>query len=440
MSLKILTIEEEEPLEISNVPLSSEVDHADEADMELPGEFLVQDDLDLLQDSACALESIGSRIAIEGIDISTARELDKHVPGFIKRAGGSRVFTPRPSLEGLSDAATSVKETLVSIVRRVREFVASMYKKMLAWFQAKFSKAEVATVKQTVQEFLNERRNKDAMAYMTNLPEDAQEAADEVARWVDGDSKAFASALANQLPGIMKITESIEHAIDENPTHFRLVQGIVSVQELFKEDQQSAINTMLKKASQVADNSMKTRDSSQFMAAIEAIGAVTQELDEFEKGMVVNDQATDQEGQHMSMDKMYDNVVRASNDFMRVDVQSQVKSMTGAVESIIQISEGTALEEILEMIPEDVPEANRNGFAQKIAALYRKIAALGKDILKLWNMRAQAVQSINTIGDKLIALVDAFEKGVVQAGSALADEQKEQLVKAMAGKGFTIEF
>jgi hypothetical protein len=442
MSLKILILEDEPELEVSHVPLSGTDNHADDADMELPGEFLVQDDLDVLDDAACALEQMGVKMACEGISLDMARELDKLDPGFLKRAGGHAVFTHRPSLEGLNDGVKAVVDTLKAIVIKVRTFVAELYKRFLSWLTARFSKPGATDLDENLQQFVAERRNKDAIAYITSLPDDPAEAADEVARWIDGDSKAYASALADQFGGLHASVERLEDQMHQNPVHFRLAKGIVSVKELFKQDSDSAIAQILFKAHKAADVAMKTRRSEEFYQAIEGIDGIAHELDAFEKNMTINDHESSEMGDDKAVpfSQLYDNVAQAANDFKRVDVQQLVQEMASGVKHVIQMSAETKIEDILEMIPEDVPADKQGTYAQKIAALYRRLAKLGADILRLWKVRSDAVGSINEVGKALMGLVDAFEKAVTDAGSGLSQEQKAQLVKALGGKGFQIAF
>lgn len=442
MSLKILILEDEPELEISNVPLSGEEDRADEADMELPGEFLVQDDLDLLDDAALALEQLGARFACEGISLDMARELDRLDPGFLRRAGGHAVFTHRPSLEGLNDGVKAVKETLKGIVRKVREFVANLYKRFSAWLTAKFSKPGMTELDQDLQQFVAERRNKDAIHYITSLPDDPAEAADEIARWIDGDSKAFASGLTDQLNGLHASAQRLEDQMQANPVHFRLAKGLVDVMALFQQDAYSNVVATLNMGAKVAQVAMQSHGSTAFTLAMKQIDKAVAEIAEFEKGFVVNDQESSDMGDDKSVpfDKLYENVMKAAQDFKRVDIQQQVSEMTGALKHIVDISDNTRIEEVLEMIPDGVPVDQANSYAQKIAGLYRQLAKLGADVLRLWKVRADAVGSINEVGKTLMGLVDAFEKAVTDAGAGLEQSQKEQLVKALGGKGFQIAF
>lgn len=442
MGLKVLILEDEPDLEmqIQHIPLADSENV--ETDPELPDEFVVRDELAELDDVATALESLNLQLGCEGMNLSAARELEKLSPGFLVRVGGPRVFTSSPSLEGLADGVKGVKDNLIALIQRIRKFVADMYKRFRDWLLSKFANDNGEAIKAEVEEFLAERRNRDAIKYLSELPEDPQEAADEIARWMDGDTKSYASALVDQFQGLTAKVHALEKMMTDNPTHFRLARGDVTVKELFKEDADSTINTLLKKAVAVADSSMKARNSDQFNQALENIAAVAQELDEFDKGVVVNDKPSENFGDDkaVSFDKLYDNIQQVTQDMKRVDVKQAVMNTKYAIEQVIRNSEETKIEDILEMIPEDVPEDKRGSYAQTIAALYRRIAALGAAVLRLWKVRVDAITSINKAGEALLGLVDAFEKAVVSAGGSLTPEQKTQLAKALAGKGLKIVF
>lgn len=441
MSLNILVLEEEPTIDISTVGIQDASDLFP-TDPELPEEFFVQDEVDTLQDTALALEALGVRLACEGMCTATARDIDKLIPGYLRKQGGISSFTNSPSLEGLADGINDVKKHLMGIIANIRKYVTDLYKRFRAWLIQKFTSPEAQKVNDQVAQFVAKRQNREAMTFMADLPEKPEDAANEISTLMTGDTKQFATACTDQLQGLLKSMGNIETMLMENPTQFRLASGVISVKELFKEDANSAINAILKKAAGVVDSSMKTRNYEQFSAAIASIDAVTAELIEFEKAMVINDTVSEEqgEGKAVRLDKLFDNINTVTDDMNRVDIKTQVANMAAAVEHIVKISEETKIEEILEMIPEDVPADQHSVFGQKIASLYRRIAKLGADILRLWKLRADSVTTINKIGNALVGLVDSFEKAVINSAGSLVPEQKEQLVKALANKGFTISF
>lgn len=436
MSLKILVVDEEPELEVSFVPMASSEEN--ESEPELPEEFFKQDDLDQLEETLAALESIHTRIACEGMNTTTARELEKIDISFIRRCGGMNVFTSYPSLEGLSEAAATVKERLTAVVQRLRSFVSEMYKRFVAWLTAKFARPENQDIKQDLEAFFAERRNLEALKFLSEMPEDIEEVASKIAILMDGDTKAFASTFIDQIQGTMKRAAGIEKMIGENPAHFYLATGELSVAELYQRDGATEI---LRKASDAADRAMMARNNTDFTRALTDVSQVSEELDKFEAEMIVKDKV-DPNGQetNVSIIKLYENIRQASDDLKKVNVKQMVENMTATVRNIIKISDETKIDDILEMIPQDVSEQLQNDYAQKVALLYRKMAALGTKVLKLWKIRADSIQSLNSIGDALLGLVDGFEKAIVGSGTSLTVEQKSQLAKALAGKGLKIIF
>lgn len=438
MSLKVLMLEEEPELEISYVPLAGSDEPA--ADPEMPEEYIVQAEMQDFDNALAALESILPQIACEGMDVSTARKIDLVSPGFLLRNGGIRAFTSTPSLEGLAEGAAAVQKGLAEMVQRVRKFVADMYRRFKEWLTTRFSSPESQEIKKELETFLAERRNLEAIKYLAELPEDIEEAAAEVARFMDGETKEFASNLANQFQSLMKRVENLEEAMRANPTHFRLARGVVTVKELFGSD--DGIRNLLRKVRNTGNVAMQARTAEQFVAAIQAVDAMTAEMNEFKQNFVVNDEVSDQFGDNdkpVSFDKLYENINKATTDMQSISIKNMVEVMTVDVSIIVELADETKIEDILEMIPEDVPQEQHNAYAQKVAAMYRTLSVIGKDLLRLWKVRADSVRSINTIGDALMGLVDSFEKAVAASMGNLTPEQKTQLAKALAGKGLKVE-
>lgn len=438
MSLKVLMLEEEPELEISYVPQAGSDEPV--ADPEMPEEYIVQAEMQDIDNALVALESILPQIACEGMDASTARKIDLVSPGFLLRNGGIRAFTSTPSLEGLAEGAAAVQKGLAEMVQRVRKFVADMYRRFKEWLTARFSSPESQEIKKELEAFLAERRNLEAIKYLAELPEDIEEAAAEVARFMDGETKEFASNLANQFQSLMKRVENLEEAMRANPTHFRLARGVVTVKELFGSD--DGIHNLLHKVRNTGNAAMQARTAEQFMAAMQAVEAMTAEMNEFKQNFVVNDEVSDQFGDNdkpVSFDKLYENINKATTDMQSISIKNMVEVMTVDVSIIVELADETKIEDILEMIPEDVPQEQHNAYAQKVAMLYRTLSVIGKDLLRLWKVRADSVRSINTIGDALMGLVDSFEKAVSASMGNLTPEQKTQLAKALAGKGLKVE-
>lgn len=437
MSLKLLVVEDEPELEISHVPLSES--EAVEPDMELPNDFTVQDDLDLLQDAATALEAIGCQAACEGMDIAAARELDKLVPGFMRRNGGHSAFTSRPSLEGLSDTVKTVKDKFVEIIQALRKRVAQMYASFKAWLMAKFSKPEAQQPKEEVNDFLNKTPERNAIGFIASLPETPEEAAEEVARLMDGDTKAFTASLTDSFKSLNKRMRSLEESIESNPTHYRLALGLSTVEQIYNEDLDSGLRSIIEKAFKAAEAAMKARNKFHFSDAMEDIDTVSKEIDEF-KESTISTGDSDGGAKIVPFDKLYDNVSKASEDMKKFSTQDKVVGASAAIDHIVKISTETALEDVLKAIPEDVPAEEHHKFAQKIATLYRQIAKLGSSMLLLWRARFNAVSSINEVGSALLGLKQGFETAVVGCGGSLTPEQKTQLTKALVGKGLNIAF
>lgn len=441
MGLKqiVLFTEEELPVKIVS---ELTMDDFDISDPELPDNYECQDEMSILDDECLALESIYSDLSCHGMSLSTARRIEHYIPDYVRRRGGNSSFTSYPSLEELQEGKVSITQRLMAIIAKVRKYVADLYSQFKNWLVAKFAKPEAVEVQEEVSTFVAKRQNKLAMTFMADLPDDIPKAAYEIATYAGGDGKAFANELTNQLAGMKRGMDSIEAQLTENPTHFRLATGIVTVKELYKSGADDLINQMFEKAEQTASNAMKTRNYGEFQQAIQNIDAVTAELVEFEKGFTVKDTINESQGEggNVRLDSMFDNINVAAVDLERIDIKVLVTKMTTHIELIVDISSNTKIEEIIEMIPEDVPTDQHSVMAQKIASLYRRVAKMGADVLKLWKLRADSVTTLNRVGLLLIGLVSSFEKAVTACAATLNDEQKTKLTKSLGDKGFSIQF
>ena len=436
MSLKILMIEEEPELEISHVPLVNS--HDPVSDPELPEELIIQTELADVDSAVASLESICLRIGCEGMDTATARELDKVAPGFLRRNGGLHAFTATPSLEGLVEAGQAVKKTVGALLVRMRKFISDMFKRFREWITAKFTRPEATDIAQEVTSFLAERRNHDAVAFISELPDDLEEAAHGIAILMDGETKEFASALVDQLQSTINRVHAIEKTLEDNHTQFYLVTGAMTVKEMYKDD---VLSETIKAASGVAQQALMSRNAAQFEKAMQEVVATTEQLKAMEADVIIQDKkGSEEHNTDISLIKMYDNVTEAVKEMQSVDVKQLVDKMTACVEAIIKKSDETKMDDVEEMIPSDVPEEKRGAYANQIVNLYREISKLGSKTLRLWKIRGDSIASLNKVGTALIGLVDAFEKAVVGAGGTLTLEQKTQLAKALAGKGLKIEF
>lgn len=441
MGLKqiVLLTEEEIPVKIVS---ELTMDLFDIEDPELPENYENQVEIGVLDEEGLALEAIYSDLAREGMCTATARRMEQYMPGYVRKRGGQASFTSYPSLEELQPGKQTITQRLMEIISKVRKYVADLYNQFKTWLVAKFSKPEAVEVKEEVATFVAKRQNKLAMTFMSDLPDDIAKAAYEISTYAGGDGKAFATELTNQLTGMKRGMESIEKQLQENATHFRLATGIMTVKELYKSGADDVINQMFTKAADTANAAMKTRNYGEFQQAIENIDAVTAELVEFEKGFTVNDNVNESqgEGKAVRLDSMFDNINVAAVDLERIDIKVLVTKMTTHIELIVDVSANTKLEEIIEMIPEDVPSDQHSVMAQKVASLYRRVAKLGADVLKLWKLRADSVTTLNRVGTLLIGLVSSFEKAIADCAATLTAEQKTKLTKSLGDRGFTIQF
>jgi hypothetical protein len=445
MTLKILMIEEEPEQEISYVTRVEDDTDASDADMELPGNFTIEDDLKELDEASCALESIGTKIACEGIDLATARELDKVIPGFMRKAGGANVFTSRPSLEGLTEANTSIADRLKGVIERIFKMVADLYKRFRDWLKSKLSNPKALDISEELNSFLAERRNQDALTYVVSLPDDVREAAKEVARFMDGETTEFASALANQLAAIDKTLASLETAMEQNPTQYRVARGIMSVQDVFTQKADEGVRVLLEQSLDAADKAVRFSQGASAdknAQLLELVTNATNALVEFKKNMVVNDTASSSFGDDRAVpvDKLLENIRQAGDELKRYDVARLIQDSLAVLEKVIAASESKSEADVLKAIGGDNAQEGQAPLARQLTVLYKEIAEIGQASLRLWRIRITSVQTLNQVGDALMDVTVKFTQAVTTSAQGLAQEQKDQLVQALRKKGMTVAF
>ncbi len=444
MTLKVLIVAEEPPMEVSYVTREGEEQKVDDlTDMELPGAFTIADDLVTLEESACALESIDSYIHLhQGINLDVARQLDAVAPGFMKRVGGSGVFTSRPSLEGLAEATQTVSTRFAETMSRVWKAVLEMFKRFQDYLKNRVQRMQKSALAQEVVSFLSDRRKRDALTYLAQLPEDPAAAASEITRFVKGDAGTFTSSLTDQLQSVERQVEQLQKKFEENSAQLRLARGTISVEELFTEEADRALLEHLKEAAEVARlASMKTSQGSSTDMLMDKLSNAVRQLEEFHKGIVINETGGTQPGDkgEVKLDKLYDNLRKASDDLMRFDITKKLQATIETVDFVVEAAEtntaGNFASELMRQ--KSGPEAVEYG--KKVAALGARIGAVGRDILRIWRLRLNALETLNEVGKQIMGLVDSFTRAVESAADSLSEEQRTQLATGIGKKGIVLK-
>lgn len=458
MSLKIFKVEDEPELEpvIVTEPepepqgrFFTEDEVRAFNDIELPESPEYDSDVLALTQSICALESFNDELS-NGMTATLAEKLDERFPNFIRDAGGNKVFTHTPSLEGLAEGIAVVTAKLKEIVKKIRIQIVAFYRKLKLWLLERMKTTTADDSNAAIDGFLNENRNKKAIEYLSKLSDSPEKIAKELVIYAGGDTAAFESALIDQLQPVLKRAEAIEKKIADVPTHYRVARGSVTISDLFSNAGDEGINSILSKAMTVAGLKSLVKNAvakatnndynDSFAAASRSLIIVTEELDEYEKAFVVNNEASANFGddKEISFIELYVNLAKAADELKRVSVKQQMDNAIKSFDSVIEVMDDEANDDVFSQLPDSISEQERRSFAAKVAALYNRVGKLGSDIIRLWKVRLHALDSISTVSTSLIGLVESFVAAVDGAKASLDDTQKQKLTKHLVDHGFTI--
>lgn len=119
----------------------------DDTSMELPEQFS-EDNANELANAVAALEEISVDLRQFGMTRDKALAIDKHIPGFYRKAGGGRSFTPYTSIEGLAPALEAVDGEKKNMLQRFWQWLVERFKAVMDLFTTlkKNAEAKRATV------------------------------------------------------------------------------------------------------------------------------------------------------------------------------------------------------------------------------------------------------------------------------------------------------
>lgn len=224
MSLKVLEIDDHElPIDVLDVEIP-EINEMEE--MELPDGFRgeeIKDQVETIQN----LTSISLNLALEGIDQSTARDLDNYIPGFYQKHGGGRTFTPYRSIEGLSPALEAIEDEKKSTIARFVEWLKARTAAVLDWLKNlvdKFKKREQDM--SAINEFLAEQRNVRAFDLLEQRNLSSEEASAKLLATIGigGDNlEEIRAGLIEHLDRVKKNVDSVRNPENKTSEVYDLV-------------------------------------------------------------------------------------------------------------------------------------------------------------------------------------------------------------------------
>lgn len=451
MGMRVLELpDDDEIVDISRVD-----EDFSEDEPEMPVLFSQEDSVDLLVQGAMALEQIHARIVIDGIDRDTAKQVYAHVEhmqsghaalesaSFYRRVGGNDLFSDRPSIDGLSVAVESIKETLSATFKRVIERVKAVYRAFIDWIKSKFSSKDPEAFKpsEKAKATASNPRLRDIAEFLDNLGDDPQQAAEEVARMAGNAPESFRSGLVGEFEALGARLQKFFEKLSENRSFARIAAGEVSVRELLKEEADALLGSAIDEASKAAQGVLLSRNAQQLAAAVERVEEATKKLEEFANATfdTAGDAYEGASSEGVRFSKIVNNLKDAVHSLDSSNMAKTISELTDRLDGIMRSAEETSKSEIEEMIPEDADPALRAKAVSSVIALYGKLAGMGQSIARMWALRVTSLRSINKVLETIDESVQSLSRGISRLARQLEKEQQDALIKALAAHGFVIE-
>lgn len=451
MGIKVLEI----PLDEEAIDISKVDEYFSDEQAETPSLFSQEDDVDLLVQGAMALEQIREGIVLQGIDRDCAKQVFAQIHqmqngsaalesfSLYRRVGGNDLFTAHKSIDGLSVALESIKDTIANAFKRIIERVKEVYRTFIAWLKSKFSSAKPEDLKpsETAKKTASNPKLAAIAKFLDSLGDSPHEAADEVARMISGAPESFRAGLVTEFEALGARLQKFFEKLSSNRSFARIAAGEVSIKELLKQEADDIINGAIKEASDAAQAVLLSRNAQQLQAAVERVIEATAKLQEI--GDSTFDTKEDgYEGaseQGVTLSKIVGNVKDAVNTLESANMSKTITELTARLSDIMRSAEQTSKQEIEEMIPEDADEQLRAKAVSSVIALYGKLAGMGQAIARMWALRVTSLRSINTVLETIDEHLQSLQRGISRLARSLEKEQQDALTKALAVHGLIIE-
>lgn len=449
MGLSLLEIPPEEELVYEvNTPVQED----QTLDREEPVDFSHADDVATLVAGADALEAIYHDITKNGICIDQAKEISKHIQSmqsvgvgtesmsFYKRTGGAAAYTEHKSLDGLAVACEGIVDTIKETFKKIIERVVAVWRQFMQWIRKKIGKESKAALSEKART-TRKRPNLDKVAkFLTEnaSDEEGKKLIDTINRFVPNTTTATRDAIGHAVRALSKRLEVLFENVSKNRAYGLIAAGDVSIAELIKQEADELINSIIKQASDAAQEALKARNSQQLVTALEKIDEVIGKFEDITK--VSFDTGDAYEGKDfdgVTLQNIVSNISAAADSLEKTDLSKYVNELTFRLEDIIRAAEQTSRADIEEMIPEDADDALRTRAISSIMKIYSKIAMVGKTVTDLWMYRLNALKAVNTILEDIGDAIIRFETELVRIVSNLDSEQKKTFMKSMEQFGFT---
>lgn len=441
MGLNILEIPaEEDAIDISRVE-----DYLD-GDPETVASFTDEDSLQVIANGASALEAFCSQIVNKGIDRKTAKAIYQQVDlingnkgyglesmGSYVLRGGNSAFTDWPSIDGLSVAVESIRETVMAAFKKIIERIKAAYTRFIEWIKSKFSKKTVDQIKQdlaTKKSEMEQLVDLERFAkFLDGLGDDPARAATEFTRVVPGDKAEFESTTRQLFERMGEKLDAFFKRVEARPALVRILVGDISITELLKQEADEVINSTIKNGYEAAQAILMARNAAQLQTAVERGLEVLSAMDGSSE--VPFSGAENFEGMDggVSFGQIVSNLRASIDTINKTDFDSMSNELTIRVTEMMRNIEETSKQEIEELIAEDASEELRSKAVSTAVNIYAKLTSMSSTVARLWTLRVTALRGISSVATELSGFINELQSGIARSAQSLSDEQREALTK-----------
>lgn len=449
MALSVLSLQPDD--DVFDISKAEEHMDARDADMELPGQYTLSDDLDVLVDGALALESIYDQITKNGIDYDTAKNINGIIAGMNRGGLGLestetfidvREYTNYKSIEGLYVANESIKETVVNALKKIFEKIKEVFESVSTLIKTRFSGDNIEKFKNIeAAARIKKTANLDNLIrLLEETNKKPEQTAGEVARMAGGEIGEFTASLDTEFTKLAKRMEDFVDAVSANRVAHRLATGNLSIGELLKSQADDVITKTVAGAWKELNDFVKLTNDSDIAVGVDKMNHLLDELTEIATSTMDTDKDTfDGSSEDIKLSTIVTNLVKASDAMESIDVTVRITSFMKTAEIVRVASDGLASKDLANMFGDDVDGALKARAISAAVAVSAKIAALGQASSKLWQERYDAMVSTSKTLNGIYVIMNIFKGAIERSSSTLEQDQKDKLKKALLSKGVAVE-
>lgn len=422
MSLKVLEIDDHElPIDVLDVEIP-EINEMEE--MELPDGFRgeeIKDQVETIQN----LTSISLNLALEGIDQSTARDLDNYIPGFYQKHGGGRTFTSYRSIEGLSPALEAVEDEKKSTIARFVEWLKARLESAIDWIKGLVAKyQERNNSMKSINDFLANNRKEqiyDLLNFGTKTPEEA--ATEFVAKLGIGgeDLEVIKAGVAERFTKVAQEVERLRTSDINKNAYSAVLSGFANVSPIHISDLRKDLFTILK----VCQESLNSINS--------GVAMNQQQLSEL-TSMIESFKST-----HAMSLSALDGVIEIKTSQLSIcDIKNNLDRVNKTFNADTTNDSTNALQVLMELMKKIDQAKNQSNAPAGTAEAIKPVAETVSLLVKFISMLNHISASSSVIGIRLMRAVASYSAAVNYVYEAAPEDSKKKVESFANMNGITL--